>query len=213
MSNSQIRWSHRTSTGRSTTFQICVEYLKVFTRSLRLHIIWQLTPKSFKAEQPKVAVYHDHKASILRSAVHLIPLGGALALHGHPICRQDLGDLMQGSLATTFLGVIRHELLSSRSLPLGSFFRPLQATGISFLWSIDLWGTLTGKWLGKRRKIVLFLVTYVMVILAAVVGPSGAVLMIPRLITTTDAKYLVFFDNATALLPQRIGLSNTLHGA
>ena len=99
-------------------------------------------------------------------------------------------------------------MLGTHSVPLGSLFAPLQMTSISYLWSLELWGSATSPCLHKWQRAILLVFTCAMIVLAALVGPSGALLMIPRPITTFKLQFLLFFDNATTLFPRKVGLED-----
>lgn len=203
-------------------------YVQVLTRTLWLQALKQSLPGSTTREQRKVAVYRNRTVAIVHSVLHLVPLGGALSLvllnattTGFPVWRYDptwntaiqfaaksLEILIQASLADVYLSYVRHQLLESGSVPLGVLFGPLQTTHIAYLWSLDFWGTLTAGQLAIPRKVVLFLFSFSIIALAALVGPSSAVAMIPRPMATTTARYLVLFDELQTLLPQQVGFSN-----
>ena len=90
---------------------------------------------------------------------------------------------MQASIGVILLQYIR-SLATNHSLPFGALLAPIQASNVSFLWSLELWSAFTSKAFPTRRKIIFILVLPLAIIFGAVVGPSSAVAMIPRRVTS-----------------------------
>ena len=88
--------------------------------------------------------------------------------------------LMQASILTIALAYIRHELVSARRMPFGALFSALQTCQLSYLWSMEFWATLSANCLRGRRKVFFMLLIPTSILLAAAVGPSSAMAMIPR---------------------------------
>lgn len=199
---------------------------KAFARSLRLQSLLQALPLNSSQEPQKVAVYKSRQMAFIQSIIHIVPLSVAIYLivsnaialivpdysasmgTGLQFAAKSLEILMQTSIATIFLGLLRRRLVSADTVPLGVLFAPPQTTNISFLWSLEFWGLLTADWLQKRKRLVLGIITCASITLAALVGPSSAVLMIPRLSTRPARKLHVFFDNDTTLYPDRLDLAD-----
>ncbi|OJD32506.1 uncharacterized protein BKCO1_37000136 [Diplodia corticola] len=88
--------------------------------------------------------------------------------------------MTQASITSNVLDFVRHHALGQEALPFGALFAGLQTTSISYLWSLEYIGALTSNWMpGRRRCIVGFFIAF-NVVLAAGVGPSIAILLIPR---------------------------------
>lgn len=87
---------------------------------------------------------------------------------------------MQASIGAVTLAYIRHEILSSDWLPFGSLFAALQVDRVSYLWSMELWATITADCLRSKRRLVFVLFLPFCIVLAAAVGPSTATAMVPR---------------------------------
>lgn len=115
--------------------------------------------------------------------------------------------LLQASLAAMLYGLIRHFALGKDPLPLGSLFAPLNVTSLSYLWSLELWGSLTAKCLRGRRKAVLRILVPMIIGLAAVVGPSSAVVMVPRQIHYPREDNMVLLDPEANLFPSYFNAS------
>ena len=134
---------------------------------------------------------------MLRNVVHLIPVAGAIAIVYLNIAGMYLGDtfnsiaalqfaakfheiFMVASLSQLVLHLVRNELTSGDGLPFGALVSGLQFSQLSYLWSLEFWGLATSPsflWWRKMRFMILIVVC---VTLAASVGPSSAIAMIPR---------------------------------
>lgn len=197
-------------------------YYDIILRSLRLPIIRHFNPWGHQSEPPKVAVFKNRRIALTKCIIHIIPLGAALGLiilnvattpiSGYNTTSNSaiqfaaklLEILMQASLTSVYLAFIRHRVLSTNQSPLGGFLGPLQVSNVSYLWSLEFWGALTASWSGLFDKSILFSVTFIVVAIGALVGPSGAVLMIPRRISVPTGNYLAILDDPAILYPTTI---------
>ena len=192
-------------------------------KSLRLQLLPQLTRWRQKREQPKVVYYRDRSMAILIVLPHLLPLGVAINLilmnTAFPRLFHNVGQstitalqfwgkalelMMQASIAAILLDVIRRQAVTGEGLPFGSLVAHLRATDPSYLWSLELWGSFTGLRGKKWRLIAKVAFIPLMVILAALVGPSGTVLLIPRLMAREMGTALLLMDEETTLFPRTI---------
>ena len=87
--------------------------------------------------------------------------------------------LMQASLAEIVLSIVRTQIMEGY-LPLGALSASTQAMHISYLWSLDLFAVVTSRSFYGRRKALFVCLVPLLILLTALVGPSSAVLMIPR---------------------------------
>jgi len=87
--------------------------------------------------------------------------------------------LMQASLAEIVLSIVRSQMMEGY-LPLGALSVSTQAMHLSYLWSLDLLAAVTSQSFRGRRKALFVCLVPLLVLLTALVGPSSAVLMIPR---------------------------------
>ena len=85
----------------------------------------------------------------------------------------------QASLAAVVFSYVRYEMASDRVFNLESVLRSSNIT--SYLWSVEFWGSISSNHLAARRRIVMSLIITTAIILAAIVGPSSAILLVPRL--------------------------------
>jgi hypothetical protein len=149
-----------------------------------------------KNEAPKIALRKSRAVALLRGTVHLIPVSVAITVMvlnsvgvyvgGHASWLPSLQFLaklqeilMQASIATVVFAYVRHELIS-HDMPFGAVFSGLQVTTLSYLWSLEFWGSFTSPHLRGRRKIVFLTFVPLSILLATVVGPSLAIALIPR---------------------------------
>ena len=89
--------------------------------------------------------------------------------------------MIQASLAAIILSYIRHEMVLGKGIPFGALFSGLQINQISYLWSMEFWGSLSSQYMSIWRKVTMLAVIIFCFTLAAVAGPSSAILLIPRL--------------------------------
>ena len=194
----------------------------ILLRHVQLHILTYLTAWKRPTEQAKVAIYRSHRVASLHIVPHLMPLTAALALiilnacgffvgnisttalTGFQFAAKVLEIMIQASISILLLGLVRQQLVGAGSLPLGGLMAPLRLTDISYLWSLELWGFWTSRHLRGWRTYILAGLVPAFVILAALVGPSSAVLMIPRPVNDSMMEYLVIMDSQNALFPQKV---------
>ena len=196
--------------------------IRIILRFLRLQIVPQTAKRSTSHEKPKIVLYQKPSIAALRALLHLAPLSAALIL----IVLNACGDfvkgvsptsltalqfaaklheiLMQASLAAILLSYIHHGILGSTSLPFGALTAPYRSTDISYLWSLELWGSLTSKKAGIWQRATLAALIPLTIILGTLVGPSSAVLMIPRVSSHMAGQYLVFWDNRETVYPMNV---------
>ena len=148
-------------------------------------------------EQAKVAIRKNYSVAVLRSLIHLIPIGVALSeiilnwnvyYVGVSVYSQVIYQLVaktheimiQASLATILFSYIRHDITTGKGVPFGALSSSLQVSQISYLWSMEFWGTIRSVDLPFCRKIMLLVLTVICFALASLSGPSSAVLLVPR---------------------------------
>ncbi len=117
-----------------------------------------------------------------------------------------LETLIQASIAAMVLTVIRAQVLGSTPFPFGGLTAPFRTIDISHLWSLDLWGSITSRSCHSWRTIVVLLILPAAVLLAALVGPSSAVLMIPRPMYHNGTRLLMIMNSIPQTYPQSVDL-------
>ena len=87
----------------------------------------------------------------------------------------------QASLSAIVFFCVRYEMSLGQGLPFGALFSGLQVSQASYLWSMELWGSLCSNYLAARRRIGMLLVITIVIVLAATIGPLSAILLTSRL--------------------------------
>ncbi|OQV00450.1 hypothetical protein CLAIMM_05942 [Cladophialophora immunda] len=196
--------------------------VRLALRKAKLQILPQLTKWKGHREEPKVVMYKNRGIALLDILTNAVSLGGVLTLLVLNINTLFIGSLstsavaafqfaakllellMQASLAVVMLDAIRWQIVRNQDLPLGGLVAPLRTTDVSYLWSLEFWGSLTSKsWRGYRKAYLGFLI-FATIVLAALVGPSGAVALVPRQITHSTAEYLNILNPLDDLFPHSI---------
>lgn len=122
---------------------------------------------------------------------------------------------MQTSIAACALAYIRNEMVSHGAVPFGAIFSALQLTSVSFLWSMEFWGS-SLSFDGRRRFIFVPFIPFCVLSVGAV-GPSVAISMIPRPTDYQVATCIHFYAPQlyTEMLPDRLSAerSSPLCGA
>ncbi|KAF1849640.1 uncharacterized protein K460DRAFT_298249 [Cucurbitaria berberidis CBS 394.84] len=164
-------------------------------------------------EHPKVAAYKSRRIAALNSLLHFIPVSGALVLlvlfwtqcwvggnsdNGTSLqFAAKLHELlMQASLVDILLHVIRFQAISGY-IPLGALSGAAKAPQLSYLWSLDFFSAILSPAFSARRKVAFTLSTLGLLLMTAVVGPSSAVLMIPRPDMPHTNRTVVRYSNVT----------------
>lgn len=194
-------------------------------RILRIHPLAQILRRyRRKYEPPKVALYNDRRIAILSIFLHIIPLTSAVVLVTLNLQTIDFGSvstsmttaiqfvakwleiLIQSSIAAMLLDVVRHKIPGKSSLPLGVFIAPYRLTDLSYLWSLEYWGSLRAANLSKLYRALLCLGLMLAVVLASVVGPATAVAIVPRNLELSVWKESAFFEPRMELFPEKVDL-------
>lgn len=196
-------------------------YVQVAIRFFRLHVLGQWR---HPCEKPKVALYHDRGVALIQSIAHLVPLSVVVAFMVLNIKSWYWGDpsttvltalqfaakilelLMQTSLGIILMSIVRYRLLRGSGLPLGSLLGPYSVTDVTYLWSLEFWGSLISKHASLWRRLCIALSIAAMVILASLVGPSIAILLIPRPIDYATGHYLQMLDDQATIFPGHVQL-------
>ncbi|KAG6994206.1 hypothetical protein G7Y79_00046g082570 [Physcia stellaris] len=183
--------SHAKSTGRIIA--------RVFGLSLPLEAVKSLQYLTGRGlhEPLKIAINRSRWIAFARSLIHIIPVGFALFeiilnwnsfyvgvdkynQASYQLVAKIHELMIQASLGAILFSYIRHEIVIGEGLPFGALFSGLQLNQISYLWSLEYWGSIRSHHLTIWRKIRLSIVIALCIILGTVCGPSSAVLLIPR---------------------------------
>ena len=186
-------WSSRYNLTKTLFRALGLSVLISIFRSLR-----RLTIGKGYTEPTKVAICKSRMTALTRASIHIVPVSVALweiaincnTYYLGPTVRNlayyQFGAKVheitaQASLAAVIFSYIRYEISLGNGLPFGALFSALQISQASYLWSMEFWGSILSKHLSTRRRIGMILVMTTAIVLAATVGPSSAILLIPRL--------------------------------
>ena len=180
-------------------------------------------------EPPKSVVQQNLLLVIIRNIVHVIPVGGAIAIIYFNLSGFYIGASMRNlaalqfaaklhelfmvaSLAKIVLYLVRNELVFERGLPFGALVSGLQTSQLSYLWSIEFWALVTASGFQWWRKVRLSVVIVASVLLAATVGPSSAIAMIPRPGEWPAGRTHIWFNGThEQLFPSNVSVDGVPH--
>jgi hypothetical protein len=141
-------------------------------------------------------MYHSRRIAASHILLHLLPLAGAIILLVLQWTNYWIGTqtnistflqfvakfhelILQASIVEFLLCVIRTELVNGY-VPLGALSAATQPTQLSYLWSLDFVSIFTSPTIRGWRKAMVLLAIPFLLLLTSLVGPSSAILMIPR---------------------------------
>lgn len=167
-----------------------------FLRAIGLQIVAASSFARATTEPTKVAIERNRTAAAIRSLVHVVPFVGAVALltlnfnglmvqHARwyailQYIAKAHEILMQASITAVFMMYLRRLLVLDHPTPFGALVSGLSITKIGYLWSPEFVATWSFHWSTHGKKATFIMAVVVTVFLAAAVGPSSAVLMVPR---------------------------------
>ena len=178
---------------------------KTMFRALGLNVLFTLftflrhqTVGKGYAEQTKIAIRRSQTTALLRALIHFIPVSVALSeivlnwntyfvgYHVYNLAYYQFGAKLheiaiQASLSAVIFSYVRYELVLGDGIPFGALFSGLQISQASYLWSMEFWGTVTSKTISLQNRLRLLSVVTASIFIAAVAGPSSAILLVPRL--------------------------------
>lgn len=193
-------------------------------RSLRLQLFPQLTKWAHRKEPKKTAIHRSQDAALLHLLLHIVPLSVGIAFASLNIRTHYIGLMTsngltaiqfasklvevsaQASITSIVLAFARNRTLGKAGLPFGGFVVPFQTTYISSLWSLELWGCLTSTSTNLMIRLVAFFFFATAIILAALIGPSSAVLMIPRPVSRLGSLTLFMYPGGDRIFPPSVDL-------
>ena len=177
---------------------------KTICRALGLNVLfsffsflrYQTVGKGY-TEQTKVAIRRNRMTALLRALIHIIPVSVALweivlnwntyfvGYHVYSLAYYQFGAKLheiaiQASLSAVIFSYVRYELMLGDGIPFGALFSGLQISQASYLWSMEFWGTVCARTISLKTKLRLLFVVTTSIFLAAVCGPSSAILLVPR---------------------------------
>ena len=202
---SQTKVAMSLTTVMKRTRKLLQDGSKTLCRVLGLNLIISLlvflhhkTVGKGYTEQTKVAVQKSRTVALLRAMIHIVPVGVAMweivlnwntYFVGYAMYNQAYYQFgakaheisMEASLSAIVFSYMRYELMLGGGIPFGALFSGLQVSQASYLWSMELWGTISSRAISLKSRSRLLVVVAASVSLAAVAGPSSAILLVPRL--------------------------------
>lgn len=159
-------------------------------------ILSRFTAWRSSTEHRKVALYHSRQLAASHVLLHVLPLSGAVTLLTLQRTKYWIGTetsmstflqfaaklhelMMQASLVEVLLCIIRTAAIDGY-VPLGTLSGATQPTQLSYLWSLDFVSTFASPAFRGWRKGAVVLAIPSLLLLTSFVGPSSAILMIPR---------------------------------
>ena len=201
-------------------------HLATVLRAWRFQVLSQFSKTENQNESKKTACHRSRKIAALHAIPHLIPLAAALALVALNLSHKFIGSasatgltalqftakvqeiFTQASIAGILFAIVRPRLIGSQAFSFGGLIGPYRTTDVSYLWSLELWGALTTGGAYEWHSLLALLALPFGVLLAALVGPSSAILMIPRPTSYADSPVLLLFNDSAALYPQKVDLTD-----
>lgn len=197
-------------------------------RNLKLLFIAALIPFLSKTdgERKKVAIYNNLRRTLVGLSVHIIPFAACTTLIvlnlktyyvGKDVSTTSLQFLAkllelltQASISNMALVYLRWLYLGRGPVPFGTLFAGLQITSLNYLWSLEFLGSASSNCLNGKRKLVFMGFIICNLMLAAAVGPSIAVCLIPKrqFFLTETTSIWASSDHETAF-PGSLSDSNT----
>ena len=173
-------------------------------------------------EPQKIAIRRSRVTALLRTLIHLVPIGVAifeivLNFKGHFV-GAEFGKqsylqfaakaheiAMQASIATILLSFIRYQISAGKGMPFGAVLSGLQFLQVSYLWSVELWSSILSKDFQLQKKACFAVLILICIAVAATAGPSSATLLIPRQdLWPLTSSYLLVNASFLDLWPDRL---------
>ncbi|KAK8099967.1 hypothetical protein PG999_010341 [Apiospora kogelbergensis] len=171
---------------------------RIFLRNAGAPTLWA------GREPPKTIISRNSLTALLRCSVHVIPIGVTGFLAWLNLTGYFLGDQLAGgaanhdrdqlllqiaakiteiamvaSLSTTIMCTVRAEAMSKEGVPLGLLSSPFRFNNMNYFWSTAFLAGATARSKNWFRRVSVVLLIFACGVLAVVVGPSVALLMIP----------------------------------
>jgi hypothetical protein len=198
--------------GKVTQRRGLFKYISALLKNVGLEATRSLAQWRIQKEEPKAVLEKNRCMALVRLAVHILPLLGCILLFYYNLkivllpassaytILQFVAKLhevlMQASIASILISHLRYEATSPNPIPFGSIFAGVRLTIISYLWSLEYFGLMSAQRLKLGTKLRMVLHIMFSLLLAVGVGPSSAILMVPR-----PASQLEFQCEVSTTLP------------
>ena len=224
--DSLTQWTSHGSTTRKPADNPYTEKLKDFFRFFKLQSFGQFRTWKAPYERRKIALHNSRRIAAYHCLLHLVPLGGALSLLALSFSGYFVGPdfsmttplqfaakflelLMQASIVEVVYAVVRTQMIDG-FIPLGALSALLQTYQITYLWSLDFISAISSHVLIGWRRFLFTTLVPILILLTALVGPSSAILMIPRSGITATVWTKDFLGNGTReqYFPSRVNITS-----
>lgn len=183
---------------RSPRSQQSKEMFLGILRNLKLLFLAALIPflSTTGGERKKVAIRHNLKRTLVGLSVHFVPfvacttlivlnlrayyVGKDVSTTSLQFLAKLLELLTQASISNMALVYLRCLYLDRRPVPFGTLFAGLQITNLNYLWSLEFLGSASSNYFNGKRKFIFVGFVACNLLLAAAIGPSIAVCLIPK---------------------------------
>ena len=189
---SQRLWKQSQEGGKTLCRALGLTVIHSFFVFLR----YQTVGKGY-TEQTKIAIRKNRTIALLRALIHIIPVTVALweivlnwntyfvGYNIYNLAYYQFGAKLheiaiQASLSAVIFSYVRYELILGDGIPFGALFSGLQISQASYFWSMEFWGTICSQTIPAKSRLRLLSVVAASIFLAAVTGPSSAILLVPR---------------------------------
>ncbi|KAF6844358.1 hypothetical protein CMUS01_01132 [Colletotrichum musicola] len=235
------RKEHGNARADSASKQTKTRFEEIFQntlRSLGLHPVYRLVFEPLTG-QDKTVIFKNRLVALLAATLHAPALVGAAVLTQFVFKEHFIGarlssggkwdsqvtlaiqfaakfleTLILASLSTMMFTFIRHEITKGRGLPLAAFFAPTDFRSLSFVWSDEFLALLTSRFSSVWKKVAFLALSVLCCLLAAVVAPSAATILLPANDWYTIGGTRVFLDTPHEdVFPLNITASHTLNGS
>lgn len=181
-----------------------MSYLRIF----KLQLISALFPWRSHTEARKIILHQSRRVAGLHALLHITPLTGCIVLFSLNFTNYYVGQNFDGAVGLQFVVKI-HELLMQASMgdivvfiiniqttsayiPLGALSVVVQRYQLAYLWSLDFASAIRSPTFSLGSKIGFICMVIAVSTLGVLVGPSSAVLMIPRLASVVDVGQIMW---------------------
>ncbi|KAH4043272.1 hypothetical protein HBH69_211120 [Parastagonospora nodorum] len=179
-------------------------------------------------EYRKVAIHHSRTIAVTHGLLHLVPLGGAITIlmlqwtsYLASLTRDDSTTLqfvaklhelfMQASIVEIIFCLVLTQAIDG-FVPLGLLSGTVQATQLAYIWSLDYLSIYKSSGFRGWRRAIFAISIPALILLISLVGPSSAILMIPKPGSSCDRNAVTKYtrDSTETMHPTLLDLSNGL---
>ncbi|KAF6841097.1 hypothetical protein CPLU01_00658 [Colletotrichum plurivorum] len=233
-----VRASSRAGSASKQSKTRFEEIVQNTLRSLGLHSVCRLIFEPLTG-QDKTIIFQNRIVALLAATLHVPALVGVAVITQFVFKEHLIGarlssggkwdsqvtlaiqfaakfleTLIVASLSTMMFTFIRREITKGRGLPLAAFFAPTDFRSLSFVWSDKFLAMLTSRFSPVWKKVAFLALSVLCCLLAAVVAPSAATILLPANDWYTIGGTRVFLETSHEdVFPMNINANHTLNGS